>query len=62
MAVTHHGVVPFKGMSHLCLFGDNKPDRFGRLFQHLPPLYLNPTLLHEIGHLLNRLEDLKLNG
>ena len=57
MAVTHHGVVPFKGMSHLCLFGDNKPDRFGRLFQHLPPLYLNPTLLHEIGKAGGVMED-----
>ena len=57
MAVKHHGVVPFKGMSHLYLFGDNKPDRFGRLFQHLPPLYLNPRLLHEIGKAGGVMED-----
>jgi len=42
MAVKHHGTVPFKGMSHLCLFGENQADRFGRLFQQLPPLYLSP--------------------
>ena len=57
MAVKHHGVVPFKGMSHLYLFGDNKPDRFGRLFQPLPPLYLNPRLLHEIGKAGGVMED-----
>ncbi len=57
MAHKHHGMAPFKGLEHLCRFGEHKPGRFARLFPHLPPLYVDPAILHEVGKPGGKMED-----
>lgn len=53
----HHGLMPFKGLEHLCHFGDFRPGRFARLFNDLPPLYIDPLVLHELGKAGGKMED-----
>jgi len=58
MASRFHGLMPFKGLEHLChLGGAPQPGRFGRLFPDLPPLYVDPHLLEEVGKAGGKLED-----
>lgn len=57
MAATHHGLMPFKGLEHLCTASSFRPGRFARLFQHLPPLYVDPLVLHEVGKPGGKMED-----
>ncbi len=57
MPRTHHGLHPFKGIEHLCTMSPFRPGRFARLFSDLPPLYVDPLLLHEIGKAGGKMED-----
>lgn len=57
MARHHHGMHPFKGLDHLCAHGPFRPGRFARLFGNLPPLYVDPLILHEIGKAGGQMED-----
>ena len=57
MASKHHGMLPFKGLEHLCEIGPFRPGRFARLFSNLPPLYVDPLILHEIGKAGGKMED-----
>lgn len=57
MANNHHGMLPFKGLEHLCTQNPFRPGRFARLFSHLPPLYVDPLILHEIGKAGGKMED-----
>lgn len=53
----HHGMKDLEGLSPFCRmshygeeqFGDQRDDRFGRLFPQLPPAYTNPQILKDIG-------------
>lgn len=49
MSAKHHGLLPFKGIESLCQHGHSSEGRFGRLFPELPPLYIKPEILHEVG-------------
>lgn len=53
----HHGMLPFKGLEHLCTTSSFRPGRFARLFTELPPLYINPLTLHKIGKTGGKMED-----
>ncbi len=53
----HHGMLPFKGLEHLCTVSPFRPGRFARLFSDLPPLYVNPLILHEVGKVGGKMED-----
>lgn len=55
--MTHHGLMPFFGLDHLCSVGPFRAGRFGRLFNDLPPLYVDPTLLMEVGKAGGKMED-----
>ncbi len=57
MANKHHGLLPFKGLEHLCARTPFQPGRFARLFTDLPPLYVDPLILHEIGKVGGKMED-----
>ncbi|MBK7926711.1 MAG: peroxidase [Bryobacterales bacterium] len=57
MATKHHGLLPFKGLEHLCMTSSFRSGRFARLFANLPPLYVNPLLLHEVGKAGGVMED-----
>lgn len=57
MANNHHGMLPFKGLAHLCTMSPPRPGRFARLFTGLPPLYIDPTILHEVGKAGGKMED-----
>lgn len=57
MTHRHHGLMPFKGIDHLCTISEFRPGRFARLFTHLPPLYIDPTLLEAVGKPGGKLED-----
>lgn len=57
MANNHHGMLPFKGLEHLCTQNRFRPGRFARLFADLPPLYVDPLILHEIGKVGGKMED-----
>ncbi|MFA5982985.1 MAG: heme peroxidase family protein [Methylococcaceae bacterium] len=57
MTNKHHGMLPFKGIEHLCTMEPFRPGRFARLFAELPPLYIDPLLLHEIGKAGGSMED-----
>jgi len=57
MANNHHGMLPFKGLEHLCTVSAFLPGRFARLFSDLPPLYIDPLILHEIGKAGGKMED-----
>lgn len=57
MANNHHGMLPFRGLEHLCTQNPFRPGRFARLFADLPPLYVNPLLLREIGKVGGKMED-----
>jgi hypothetical protein len=57
MANNHHGLVPFKGIEHLCTLSPFRPGRFARLFADLPPLYVDPLVLHEVGKAGGKMED-----
>ena len=57
MANHHHGLISYKGIEHLCQLGPFRPGRFARLFTDLPPLYVNPLTLHEIGKAGGKMED-----
>lgn len=57
MARKHHGLLPFKGLEHLCSFGEFRPGRFARQFPDLPPLYVDPQILHRIGRAGGPMED-----
>lgn len=53
----HHGLLPFRGVEHLCHLTSSRPGRFARLFSDLAPLYVDPLVLHEIGKPGGKLED-----
>lgn len=53
----HHGLLPFRGLDHLCTHSPFRPGRFARLFAELPPLYVDPLVLHEIGKVDGKMED-----
>lgn len=53
----HHGFPFFHDLDHLCELGDFVPGRFARLFNDLPPLYINPLKLHDLGAVGGPLED-----
>lgn len=53
----HHGLIPFKGIDHLCTPSPFQSGRFARLFGDLPPLYVSPLILHEIGKLGGRMDE-----
>lgn len=57
MESKHHGLLPFRGIDHLCHVGSNIPGRFGRLFDNLPPLYIDPLQLHDLGKAGGKMED-----
>ena len=57
MKAKHHGLAGFHGTDHLCKWGGFKPGRFARLFPQLPPLYISPTILHEVGKAGGLMED-----
>jgi hypothetical protein len=57
MANQHHGMMPFKGIEHLCTVSPFRPGRFARLFPQLPPLYIDPQILQEIGKPGGKMED-----
>ncbi len=57
MSTKHHGMMDFKGIEHLCHFSPIQPGRFVRLFADLPPLYVDPLVLHEIGRAGGKMED-----
>ena len=46
---THHGMKALQGLPALCGPNLNRSDRFGRMFQALPALYVDPRHLHAIG-------------
>ncbi|SNT05789.1 peroxidase family protein [Sphingopyxis indica] len=46
---THHGMKHFTGLHHLCEHSVNRADRFGRMFPHAPPLYVDPRDLAAIA-------------
>ena len=46
---THHGLKDLKSLHVLCMPGVVRSDRFGRMFPHLPPLYIDPRGLAAIG-------------
>jgi hypothetical protein len=50
-------MLPFKGIEHLCTHGPVRPGRFARLLPELPPLYIDPTVLHEAGRAGGKMED-----
>ncbi|WP_397547937.1 heme peroxidase family protein [Rhodothermus marinus] len=47
----HHGLSDLPGLSAFCHYGHppHPGNRFGRLFPHLPPLYLHPESLSRLG-------------
>jgi hypothetical protein len=45
----HHGIPSQHGIKAMCSHKPGHEGRFGRLFPHLDPHYVNPCLLHEIG-------------
>ena len=45
----YHGLAPFKGLDQLQRLTGDHTGRFARLLPELPPLYVNPTVLHDIG-------------
>ena len=49
----HHGMKPLEGLNPYCStshYGEEqRDDRFGRMFAHLPPAYTRPDILEEIG-------------
>lgn len=57
MANQHHGLMPYKGIEHLCELHPFRPGRFARLFSNLPPLYINPLTLHDVGKAGGKMED-----
>lgn len=57
MSHRHHGLPFFHDLDHLCEFGGFVPGRFARLFTDLPPLYINPLKLHELGAVGGPMED-----
>lgn len=57
MAPQRHGMQPFRGIEHLCTIGQFRPGRFARLFPQLPPLYINPQILQEVGKPGGKMED-----
>ncbi len=57
MANNHHGMLPFKGLGHLCTVSPFRAGRFARLFPDLPPLYIDPLILHELGKAGGKMED-----
>jgi len=46
---THHGLKPFAGLHALCHHSVVRSDRFGRMFPHAPPLYIDPRDLAAIA-------------
>ncbi|MEZ5646830.1 MAG: hypothetical protein R3E94_04820 [Burkholderiaceae bacterium] len=58
MASKFHGLMSFEGLDHLCRAGGTaQPGRFARLFPTLPPLYVDPARLEDIGKAGGKLED-----
>ena len=57
MSRKHHGLMPFRGIHHLCTISEFRPGRFARLCSDLPPLYINPLELHRIGAARGVMED-----
>ncbi len=57
MPRNNHGMLPFKGIEQLCHYGKSVEGRFSRLFNDLPPLYVDPLKLHEIGKAGGAMED-----
>lgn len=72
MVQKHHGMYhPYRGVEDLCMINPVhsegseyqynlnlfRPGRFARLFPELPPLYINPTILQEIGKKGGIMED-----
>lgn len=57
MGSKHHGLMPFRGIEHLCRSNAFQPGRFARLFPELPPLYLDPGLLKDVGKPGGVMED-----
>lgn len=57
MASKHHGLMPFRGLEHLCHTTAFIPGRFARMFPELPPLYIDPLVLHEVGKAGGKMED-----
>ena len=47
----HHGLMPLSGQTAYCWRGHTKArsDRFGRMFEHLPPAYIPADVLEDIG-------------
>ena len=45
----HHGLKNFTGLHYLCTHSVNRSDRFGRMFPHAPPLYVDPRDLAAIA-------------
>ena len=54
---TYHGLAPFKGLEYLQRFNQFQSGRFARLLPELPPLYINPIVLHKIGEAGGVMED-----
>lgn len=57
MSNQHHGMIPLRGAGAFCTFADPRPGRFARLLPQLPPLYVDPALLKEIGRAGGEMED-----
>lgn len=53
----HHGMLHFRGLDHMCRRGIFRSGRFARLFTDLPPLYISPLILHEVGKAGGVMED-----
>lgn len=47
----HHGVTPLRGFEKHCRHAHRhtQGDRFGRMFPELPPLYVSPSVLNDMG-------------
>jgi len=58
----HHGMKPLEGLSPYCRMskygheGENRDDRFGRMFGDLNPAYTRPEILIEIGNVGGNME------
>ena len=46
---THHGLKHLTGLPALCDHSVVRSDRFGRMFPHAPPLYIDPRVLAAIA-------------
>lgn len=46
---THHGLKQLAGLHALCSPNVIRSDHFGRMFPHLPPLYIDPRGLNALG-------------